>query len=94
MQNRKGNKYMEYRKIIPCVTMEDPVAEARFYNDSGADEVAFFDSTASRESLDKNIPIIKEITRNIDMTLEAFLVLRISSIPAKLTGPNFFSPSL
>ncbi|MBQ6230008.1 MAG: bifunctional phosphoribosyl-AMP cyclohydrolase/phosphoribosyl-ATP diphosphatase HisIE [Eubacterium sp.] len=62
---------MEYRKIIPCVTMEDPVGEARFYNDSGADEVAFFDSTASRESLDKNIPIIKEITRNIDIPLIA-----------------------
>ena len=71
MQNRKGNKYMEYRKIIPCVTMEDTIAEARFYNDSGADEVAFFDSTASRESLDKNIPIIKEITRNIDIPLIA-----------------------
>ena len=62
---------MEYRKIIPCVTMENPIEEARFYNDSGADEVAFFDSTASRESLDKNIPIIKEITRNIDIPLIA-----------------------
>ena len=51
--------------------MENPVEEARFYNDSGADEVAFFDSTASRESLDKNIPIIKEITRNIDIPLIA-----------------------
>ncbi|SEF42539.1 phosphoribosyl-ATP pyrophosphatase /phosphoribosyl-AMP cyclohydrolase [Eubacterium ruminantium] len=62
---------MEYRKIIPCVTMENPIEEARFYNDSGADEVAFFDSKASRESLDKNIPIIKEITRNIDIPLIA-----------------------
>ena len=62
---------MDYKKIIPCVTMENPVEEARFYNDSGADEVAFFDSTASRESLDKNIPIIKEITRNIDIPLIA-----------------------
>ena len=49
---------MDYRKIIPCVTMENPIEEAKFYNDSGADEVAFFDSAASRESLDKNIPII------------------------------------
>jgi phosphoribosyl-ATP pyrophosphohydrolase/phosphoribosyl-AMP cyclohydrolase len=51
--------------------MENPVEEAKFYNDSGADEVAFFDSNASRESLDKNIPIIKEITRNIDIPLIA-----------------------
>ncbi|MCR5367404.1 phosphoribosyl-ATP pyrophosphatase /phosphoribosyl-AMP cyclohydrolase [Eubacterium ruminantium] len=62
---------MDYRKIIPCVTMENPIEEAKFYNDSGADEVAFFDSAASRESLDKNIPIIKEITRNIDIPLIA-----------------------
>lgn len=62
---------MDYIKIIPCVTMENPVEEAKFYNDSGADEVAFFDSNASRESLDKNIPIIKEITRNIDIPLIA-----------------------
>ncbi|MBR0516319.1 MAG: bifunctional phosphoribosyl-AMP cyclohydrolase/phosphoribosyl-ATP diphosphatase HisIE [Eubacterium sp.] len=62
---------MDYIKIIPCVTMENPVEEAKFYNDSGADEVAFFDSNACRESLDNNIPIIKEITRNIDIPLIA-----------------------
>jgi phosphoribosyl-ATP pyrophosphohydrolase/phosphoribosyl-AMP cyclohydrolase len=62
---------MEYTKIIPCVTMENPVAEAKFYNDAGADEIAFFDSTATRESIDKNIPIIKEITTEIDIPLIA-----------------------
>ncbi len=62
---------MEYIKIIPCVTMENPVAEAKFYNDAGADEIAFFDSTATRESIDKNIPIIKEITTEIDIPLIA-----------------------
>ncbi len=62
---------MEYKKIIPCVTMENPVSEARFYNDAGADEIAFFDSTATREGLEKNLPTIKEITRNIDVPLIA-----------------------
>ena len=62
---------MEYTKIIPCVTMENPVAEAKFYNDAGADEIAFFDSTATRESIDRNIPIIKEITTEIDIPLIA-----------------------
>ena len=62
---------MMYKKIIPCVTMNNPVAEAKFYNDAGADEVAFFDSTATREGLEKNIPIIKEITRTIDIPLIA-----------------------
>ena len=62
---------MDIKKIIPCVTMENPVAEAKFYNDAGADEVAFFDANATRESIDKNIPIIKEITSEIDIPLIA-----------------------
>ncbi len=62
---------MDFKKIIPCVTMENPIAEAKLYNDTGADEVAFFDSTATRESIDKNIPIIKEITSEIDIPLIA-----------------------
>jgi len=62
---------MENRLIIPCVTKEDPVAEAKFYNDTGADAVAFFDSQASREGLEKNIPIIKEISRVVDIPIIA-----------------------
>lgn len=62
---------MNYKKIIPCVTMENPIREAKFYNDAGADEVAFFDSTATREGLEKNVHVIKEITRNIDIPLIA-----------------------
>lgn len=62
---------MDYKKIIPCVTMEDPVGEAKFYNDAGADEVAFFDSDASREDIDANTHIIKEITNAIDIPLIA-----------------------
>ncbi|MBR3537759.1 MAG: nitronate monooxygenase, partial [Eubacterium sp.] len=62
---------MENRLIIPCVTKDDPVAEAKFYNDTGADAVAFFDSEASREGLEKNIPIIKEISRVVDIPIIA-----------------------
>ena len=62
---------MENRLIIPCVTKENPIVEAKFYNDTGADAVAFFDSEASREGLEKNIPIIREIARNIDIPIIA-----------------------
>ena len=62
---------MENRLIIPCVTKEDPVTEAKFYNDTGADAVAFFDSEASREGLEKNIPVIREIARAIDIPIIA-----------------------
>lgn len=59
------------RMIIPCVTKENPVEEARFYNDTGADAVAFFDSQASREGLEKNIPVLKEISRAVDIPVIA-----------------------
>jgi phosphoribosyl-ATP pyrophosphohydrolase/phosphoribosyl-AMP cyclohydrolase len=60
---------MNYKKIIPCLSLENPIEEALFYNDAGADEIAFFDSSCERENIDKNIAVIKEITRQIDVPL-------------------------
>lgn len=62
---------MDFKKIIPCLSMNNPIEEAVFLNDSGADEIAFFDSLCKREDIDKNIAIIKEITRLIDVPLIA-----------------------
>lgn len=60
---------MDYKKIIPCLSMDNPIEDAIYYNDAGADEVAFFDSRCPRENIDKNISIIKEIRRQIDIPL-------------------------
>ncbi|MBQ9609991.1 MAG: bifunctional phosphoribosyl-AMP cyclohydrolase/phosphoribosyl-ATP diphosphatase HisIE [Lachnospiraceae bacterium] len=62
---------MEYKKIIPCLSLDNPIEEALFYNDAGADEIAFFDSSCAREDIDKNIATIKEITRQVDVPLVA-----------------------
>ncbi len=62
---------MDYKKIIPCLSMESPMEDALFYNDAGADEIAFFDSSCKREDIDKNIALIKEITRQVDVPLIA-----------------------
>ena len=62
---------MDYKKIIPCLSLENPIEEALFYNDAGADEIAFFDSSCAREDIDKNIATIKEITRQVDVPLVA-----------------------
>ncbi len=62
---------MGYKKIIPCLSLENPIEEALFYNDTGADEIAFFDSSCAREDIDKNIATIKEITRQLDIPLIA-----------------------
>lgn len=62
---------MNYKKIIPCLSLDNPIEEALFYNDAGADEIAFFDSLCKREDIDKNIATIKEITRQVDVPLIA-----------------------
>ncbi len=62
---------MDEKQIIPCVTLENAVADAKLYNDMGADAIAFFDSNASREGLEKNIPILREISREVDVPIIA-----------------------
>ena len=62
---------MDYKKIIPCLSMDNPVEDALFFNDAGADEIAFFDPSCERDNIDKNITLIKEITRQVDVPLIA-----------------------
>ena len=62
---------MDYVKIIPCLDLDDPVASARYYNDCGADEIAYFDSKATKEGREPNIRQIREITRMVDIPLLA-----------------------
>ena len=62
---------MDYVKIIPCLDLEDPVASARYYNDCGADEIAYFDSKATKEGREPNIRQIRDITRVVDIPLLA-----------------------
>lgn len=62
---------MDSIKIIPCLDLEDPIASARYYNDSGADEIAYFDSKATKEGREPNIRQIREITRIVDIPLLA-----------------------
>lgn len=60
---------MKYTKVIPCLSMDNPIDEAIFYNDSGADSIAFFDSGCKKEDIDKNISLIRKITSIIDVPL-------------------------
>ncbi len=62
---------MDYVKMIPCLDLADPIASARYYNDSGADEIAYFDSKATKEGREPNIRQIREITRIVDIPLLA-----------------------
>ncbi len=60
---------MEYTKLIPTLSLKDPIKMATYYNDCGADEVAYFDSQASKEGREPDIELIKKIKRSIDIPL-------------------------
>ena len=60
---------MEYTKLIPTLSLKDPIKMAIYYNDCGADEVAYFDSQASKEGREPDIELIKKIKRSIDIPL-------------------------
>lgn len=60
-----------YKKIIPCLNLKNPVEMAKYYNDAGADEIAFFDSKATKEGREANISVIKEICSAVDIPLIA-----------------------
>ena len=60
---------MEYTKLIPTLSLKNPIKMATYYNDCGADEVAYFDSAASKEGREPDIELIKKIKRSIDIPL-------------------------
>lgn len=62
---------MEFTKVIPCLDLDNPVEAALYYNDSGADAIAYFDSKATKEGREPNIAQIREITRQVDIPLLA-----------------------
>lgn len=62
---------MEYKKIMPCLSLDNAIEEAIYYNDSGADAIAFFDSTCLAENIEINIATIRNITKQIDIPLIA-----------------------
>ncbi len=60
-----------YKKIIPCLDLNNALSMAKYYNDAGADEIAFFDSKATKEGREADIATIKEICKNVDIPLIA-----------------------
>ena len=49
------------KKIIPCLDLNNAVEMAKYYNDAGADEIAYFDSKATKDGREPNVAIIRQI---------------------------------
>lgn len=60
---------MNYIQIIPRLNLEKPLEMAKYYNNCGADEIALFDSAATKEGREPDIALIKAITRAVDIPL-------------------------
>lgn len=64
-------KQQVYTKIIPRINNSNPIESAKLLSDCGADEIAYFDTTASKEGREANIETIKEISRIVDVPIVA-----------------------
>ena len=62
---------MIYKKIIPCLDLSNAVEMAKYYNDTGADEIAYFDSKATKEGRNPNVAVIRQICDSVDIPLIA-----------------------
>ncbi|MCR5773512.1 MAG: bifunctional phosphoribosyl-AMP cyclohydrolase/phosphoribosyl-ATP pyrophosphatase, partial [Lachnospiraceae bacterium] len=76
---------MEYKQIIPCIYLsnglavknlrdrskvsEDPVALASHFENHGADAILIFDFSVNDAGHEKNLDIIKAISRTVDIPL-------------------------
>jgi len=57
----KGKKFKDIQDVA------DPVELARFYSDNGADELVFYDITASNENRDIFIDVVERTAENINI---------------------------
>lgn len=57
----KGVKFLELKDV------ENPVSLAKLYCEKGADELAFYDITASVENRGIFIDVVKEVAKNVDV---------------------------
>lgn len=55
----KGTKFKDIKEV------DDPVALAKFYNEQGADELVFYDITASHEGRGIFLDIVKETAKQV-----------------------------
>ncbi len=65
----RGNKVVKGVNFEGIKEVNDPVALAEFYNESGADELVFYDITASYEERELFTDILKEVAKKIFIPL-------------------------
>lgn len=54
---------MSYKKIIPCLDLENALEMAKFYNDAGADEIAYLTVKQQRKAEKRILQLSKRSAR-------------------------------
>lgn len=65
----RDGRVVKGRKFEGIQDVEDPVALARFYNESGADELVFYDITASHEGRPLFINVLEKVRAEVSLPL-------------------------
>jgi len=63
----KNNMVVKGTKFMNIKTLDDPVKLARKYRDSGADELVFYDISATHEGRNIFLDTVQDVARNIDI---------------------------
>ena len=78
----KGNFFMEHKNIVATIYLkdgkavkardnyepyEDVIKLAKMYNDSGIDKIMIFDLSTTDEEHERNIQVIRNINRNVEI---------------------------
>ncbi|MBF0197644.1 MAG: imidazole glycerol phosphate synthase subunit HisF, partial [Planctomycetes bacterium] len=61
----RAGKVTKGVKFKGNIDVGDPVELAKFYYEEGADEIVFYDITASNEKRDIFIDVVKKVAQNI-----------------------------
>ncbi len=60
-----GGRVVKGVKFVDHVDAGDPVAQAAYYDEQGADELVFYDITASREHRDIMLDIVRQVAEQV-----------------------------
>ena len=63
----RNGRVVKGKKFKDIVDVDDPATLGKFYSDSGADELVFYDITASNEERKTSLEFVKRVAEEINI---------------------------
>ena len=100
----KNGRVVKGKKFKNIVDIDDPEVLGKFYNEQGADELVFYDITASNEDRKISLDFVEKVAQNIDIpfcvgggvrTIDDFIkILRRGADKVSINSSAVKNPSL